>query len=199
MNNVLKEFEKILKSEGHEEQLQKFLYENSFILAEFGYGVKKIFPKPSFGSEFKADFALVGWGNYECWTFVEIEKSSHKLFTKEGLPTQALNRAIKQVNDWWIWLYDYGEYAKDHYKDISGDKNALIVIGRRSSLNESDIKRLQSLNSIQLGGKLKIVTYDALLDYTRSLSDTEISFLKEKTKKFNEFKTPKEFRLSQKF
>ena len=33
----------------------------------------------------------------EVWTFVEIERSTHRLFTREGLIAEPLNRAIGQI------------------------------------------------------------------------------------------------------
>jgi len=164
MNRIYSEFENLLSKNPKEEVLHKYIYNHSYLISNLGYGVKLVFSKPSFGSNFRADFALVGWGNYSCWTFVEIERNTHKLFTKEGLPSQALNRAINQINLWWIWLYDHGEYASSEFYKMEGENTAAIVIGRRNSMSQIDIRRLQHLNASQLGGKLKIVTYDALLD-----------------------------------
>jgi len=193
MNRIYSEFENLLSKNHKEEVLHKYIYTHSYLISNLGYGVKLVFSKPSFGSNFRADFAIVGWGNYYCWTFVEIERNTHKLFTKEGLPSQALNRAMNQLNSWWIWLYDYGEYASSEFYKISGENTAAIVIGRRNSMSQIDIRRLQHLNASQLGGKLKIVTYDVLLDNIRSYSNEEIKFLESKHEKMTRFKNIKEW------
>jgi len=193
MNKIYFEFENLLNKNSNEETLHKYIYNHSYLISNLGYGVKLVFSKPSFGSNFRADFALVGWGNYYCWTFIEIERSIYKLFTKEGLPSQYLNRAINQINSWWIWLYDYGEYASSEFFKISGENTAAIVIGRRNSMSQIDIRRLQHLNVSQLGGKLKIVTYDALLDNIRDYSNEEIKFLESKHEKMTRFINIKEW------
>jgi len=193
MNRIFSEFKELLGRPCSEEEIHQYIKNHSYLISNLGYGVKLIFSKPSFGSNFKADFALVGWGNYYCWTFVEIERNSHKLFTKEGLPSQTLNRAINQINSWWIWLYDHGEYASSEFYKIEGENTAAIVIGRRNSMTQTDIRRLQHLNASQLGGKLKIVTYDALLDNIKGYRDEEIEFLESKYEKMTRFKNIKEW------
>lgn len=167
MNKIYDSLLTILESKPHEEDIHQFLIKHPYIIANLGFGVKRIFSKPNFGKDFIADFALAGWGNYLCWTFVEIERSDHKLFTKEGLIAQPLNRAIAQINSWWIWLHDHSEYASKEFYRFSGEYTAAIVIGRRSSLSNVDIRRLEQLNQTQLSGKLKIITYDVLLDYAK--------------------------------
>ncbi len=194
MNKIASELEKLLEAAAREEALHQFLYKHSYLLAEFGYGVKKVFSKPSFGSDFKADFAMVGWGNYECWTFVEIKKSTDKLFTKEGLPSKQLNKAISQINNWWIWMYDHGGRAGDFHGDLVGEQTALIVIGRRRSLSKTDLRRLKQFNATQLAGKLNVITFDAILDYAKSLNFSDIQRLEEKCRSLNEFKSVKDFR-----
>jgi len=196
MNLLANTFEKLIDEDVNEEDLHQFLFSHSYLLAEFGFGTKLIFSKPPFGSNFKADFALLGWGNYYYWTFVELERASYKLFTKEGLPTNALNKAIEQINSWWIWMYDYNDYAIDEFPDLSGDKTALIIIGRRSHLSEIDKKRLKFLNSSQLAGKLKIITYDTILDLIKSYSDTDIDYLNSKHKKLIKFKNLRDYKKS---
>lgn len=193
LNKVYSEFQKLLNQKCSEEELHQYIKNHSYLISDLGYGVKLIFSKPVFGSNFKADFALVGWGNYYCWTFIEIEKSTDKLFTQEGLLSQALNRAIKQINSWWIWLYDYGEYAKSEFFDLSGDKTAVIIIGRRDSMSKNEVKMLQLLNATQLSGKLKIVTYDALLDNIEQCSDKDLDSLNSKHEKMTRFNNTKEW------
>jgi len=60
-------------------------------------------------------------------------------------------------------------------------------------MTQTDIRRLQHLNASQLGGKLKIVTYDALLDNIKGYRDEEIEFLESKYEKMTRFKNIKEW------
>jgi hypothetical protein len=107
MNKIYQEFQKLIDSKPLEEEVHQFIASHSYLLRDLGYGVKRIFSKPMFGSDFKADFALAGWGNYIVWMFVEIEAPHNKLFTKQGLIANGLNKAIEQVNSWWRWMDDY--------------------------------------------------------------------------------------------
>jgi len=163
-NEIISEFINLLDSNPKEEQVHQFIVRYPFIIAGLGSGVKLLFSKPKLGSDFVADFALAGWGNYISWTFVEIERPEHRLFTKEGLNAQGLNRAIAQINSWWIWLYDHSEYASKEFYKLGGDYSAAIVIGRRATLSDREKRILQQLNQTQLGGRLKIVTYDTIID-----------------------------------
>lgn len=197
MNKVYAELSDLLSKDPSEEALHQYIYTHAYLLTDLGYGVKLVFSKPSLGSNFRADFALAGWGNYTCWTFVEIERSTHRLFTKEGLIAQPLNRAIQQINSWWIWLYDYSEYAPTEFHDLSGENSAAVVIGRRSSLSSTDLRRLQQLNATQLGGKLKVVTYDALLDSIKDLSNRDLKQLERKHQRLTQFRSIKEWSASE--
>jgi len=197
VNKTYTELSDLLSRDPPEEILHQYLYAHTYLLTDLGYGVKLVFSKPSFGSDFRADFALAGWGNYTCWTFVEIERSSDPLFTKEGLVAQPLNRAIQQINSWWIWLYDYNEYASAEFHKLSGENTAAIVIGRRSSLSPTDLRRLEQLNATQLGGKLRIVTYDALLDSIKDLSNSDLKQLQRKHQRLTQFRSIKEWSKSE--
>jgi len=194
VNSVADDLRHLLDSDPAEEEVHQFLASHSYLLRDLGFGVKRVFSKPAFGSDFKADFALAGWGNYIVWTFVELEAPHHKLFTKEGIIAKGLNKAIEQINSWWVWMYDYSEYAGDYYHDLSGDKTAAIVIGRRESLSESDTKRLKQLNATQLSGRLRIVTYDALLDQAEAMSQEEVESMQAVHERLTEFHSTREWR-----
>jgi len=97
-NSIRNDFLELLNRNPREEDIHQFIVRNPILIAGLRFGAKRIFSKPNFGSDFKADFAMAGWGNYISWTFVEIERADYKLFTKEGLIAQPLNRAIAQVN-----------------------------------------------------------------------------------------------------
>jgi hypothetical protein len=172
---LLVEIEELLATGAGEDKLHRFLLSHPYLLTNLGFGVKRIFSKPRLGGDYVPDFALLGWGNYNVWTFVELERASHRLFTREGLMTRALHAAIKQVSDWWRFLEDYREYATRDFPDLSGDRTAAIVIGRRGSLSGAEVRRLQQLNDCQLGGKLRVVTWDWLLDHVRSLSERQVT------------------------
>lgn len=195
MNRVTREFSRLLDREPLEEELHRFLFRHTYLLSGLGAMGRNplVFSKPSFGSNFKADFALTGFGNYQVWTFVEIERSAHRLFTREGLPSQALSKAIAQVNSWWIWSHDYNEYAGAEFPKLTGDFDAVIVIGRRTSLSPLDVRRLQHLNATQLAGKLRVLTYDVLLDRIRDTPQADLSRLAAEHRKMTRYGTIREW------
>ncbi len=90
-------------------------------------------------------------------------------------------------------MYDYGDYAGAHYHDLSGDKTAAIVIGRRKSLRAVDIRRLKQMNESQLGGRLRIVTYDALLDKLKSLTQRGVEALEEVHLELTKYRTVRDW------
>jgi Shedu protein SduA, C-terminal len=93
---------------------------------------------------------------------MEIEASTHKLYTRAGNPSAALTHAEQQVLDWLAWLDEYAPYARSR---LPGLRRAcgLVVIGRRPDLSEKDRERLRWRN-IMYAGRLTILTYDDLLD-----------------------------------
>jgi hypothetical protein len=102
------------------------------------------------------------------WQAVELESPLAKMFTKSGNPSAPLTHAIKQIQDWRMWLAVNQNYAardRNHdglgLTDIHSEVHGLILMGRRAT--ESDeTGRLRR----QMGrdAKIEIHTFDYLLE-----------------------------------
>lgn len=99
----------LLADEPCEEQLQQFLeqYPRFLIgLCGFGYDSPLAFlVKPSVGVQYKADFAVLSYGQGGCKiSLVEIKRSAVSLYTKKGQQADKLREAVQQIEDRNIWL-----------------------------------------------------------------------------------------------
>jgi hypothetical protein len=126
-------------------------------------------PQFRFGSEHVADFVVgrkdsMGYH----WTLVELEGCNEPLFTGAGETAKMLRHAIKQIQDWRIWLESNLPYAQRERADrglglrnINAESDGLILIGRRSSVDDST-KTLR--RRIGRENRIEIHTYDWLLE-----------------------------------
>jgi hypothetical protein len=85
---------------------------------------------------------------------VEIESPKAKMFTKAGDPSATLNHAIRQVQDWRVWLKRNQDYASRPQlqnglglTDIDLNAKALILIGRRIETDASTHERRRQMCS----------------------------------------------------
>lgn len=166
MNKLCKSLERLLDRRTSEEPLHQFLAQHPVFLRQFGMS-PPVVSKPSIGLDSKADFATLTVGNDYYWSLIEIERCSHRLFTRKGLPSQALNTAISQVRDWLIALRS--NHAVPGFGLFSGGVSAIIIIGRRKDLSRLERMRLRSLNETSLS--IRVATWDTLLDPLQTQSD----------------------------
>jgi hypothetical protein len=162
-----------------------------FSTASFG---NKIITEFNFGTHFKADFVLFApfSGGFNIH-LVEIEPPNEPLYTKKGTLGARLSQALKQVQDWKIFV-DANRSSVINELDKVSKKNELIqgrpgseildnaglplyhpkawltwqyhiVIGRRAGLSDDDMRRKASS---QDNLKVDIVTFDRLLDYAKT-------------------------------
>ncbi|WP_075207436.1 Shedu anti-phage system protein SduA domain-containing protein [Archangium violaceum] len=165
MNQFCRDFENLLKKSPPEEALHQFVVKHPVLLEEFGGPL--YISKPSLGRDYTADFAVRTVGNGIFWTFIELERSSHPLFTRQGLPSKALNTAIMQINQWFSWLRDH---ASPGYGVFDGERSGVVVIGKRDRLSALDLRRLRSFNETHIS--VRVVTWDTLIDPFKSMSDS---------------------------
>lgn len=131
----------------------------------FGTDYRRVIPKHRLGSDYEMDYALektVG-----IFDLVEIEASTHPLFTKRGDPRAALVHAERQVLDWFQWLERNAPYAREKLPGIQRPVG-YVIIGRSSSLSTEEKERLRWRN-VFYRGDLVILTYDDVLDRARNL------------------------------
>lgn len=154
-----------------EEDIQQFLQSNpKFLIQHLGGGHGRwVIPKKRLGSEHVTDFMIAEKHSFGFeWQAVELESPLKPMFNKSGDPSQYLNHAIRQIQDWRAWLTRNQNYAsQDRNKgglgltDIDSSVKGLILIDRRSSNleNFSELRRqmVKDLN-------IRIHTYDYLVE-----------------------------------
>lgn len=99
----------LLTKNPREEDLQQFLEAYPQFLTGLsgsGYDPPLAFlVKPSVGTAYNADFAVLSYGQAGCKIcLIEIKRSAEDLYTKSGEPAKKLREAIKQIEERNIWL-----------------------------------------------------------------------------------------------
>lgn len=154
-----------------EEDVQQLLQANpKYLIQHLGGGHGRwVIPKQRLGAEHVTDFVIGekhSFG-YE-WQAVELESPLKPMFNRNGDPSQYLNHAIRQIQDWRAWLLSNQSYAarpKDEsglgLSGINGNIRGLILIGRRSALPKAtEERRRQMAHDLNI----RIHTYDYLID-----------------------------------
>src|SRR5438045_5370302 len=95
----------LLALEVPEEDLQTFINKTPHFLfrstPNSGNTNMGLLVKPPVGNHYKADFAILSYGQGGCGiTLVELEKSNHRLFTQKLSPAKGLQSALAQTTDW---------------------------------------------------------------------------------------------------
>ena len=165
----LGDFEAVLGDASDERPIQQLLAASPTLLGPLvpPGGRFWCLDRPKLGAEYVPDFLLatstsVGFK----WLAVELESPMAKALTKDGLPARKLAAALGQVRDWRVWLSENVSYARGErgLKDIDGNCNAVVVIGRRSTLDPGQIKRYRALST----SGLTVMSYDRLTDTIRN-------------------------------
>ncbi len=163
---LLKEFRNLLDSiPEREETLQKYLHENPILLCPTNTG---IWPKLDLGAR-QTDFVFrEATGDF---LLVELERSTHGLFIRDGNTSAELNHAFGQILDWKRYLEDNLRtvQAEKGLAGISTNPKSLIVIGRSESLTPENRRKLTTLEN--QCSKLKIMTYDDVYESTKALAE----------------------------
>lgn len=132
--------EKINNPEVKEPNLQDFFSEHPIIIDR---GIKKIFPKKSFGGEGFPDFiAVLHNGKH---ILIEIEVPTKEIFTKSGHQTAKFSEADQQIQDYLRWANEEKEYLrKRELPNISIENTSgLLIIGMSKNLNSEQKKRFE--------------------------------------------------------
>jgi hypothetical protein len=160
---VLNEYCDFLDKKCSENTIHKFIKKNPSLLAYMMHGGKGnwLFSKPKFGCEYIPDFIMCTQDSAGFhWALVELESPNKKVLRNNGQQTSYLSNAIKQINEWRIWLRNNISYA--HYQleffDIDAECPALIVMGRRKYITPELKDYYRELSN----GNLKIMSYDRL-------------------------------------
>jgi len=174
----LADFEAVLGDAFNERPIQRLLASSPVLLGPLvpPGGIYWCLDQPKLGAEYIPDFLLatitsVGFR----WLAVELESPVVKALTKRGLPARKLAEALGQVRDWRVWLNENISYARNELglKDIDGNCHAVVIVGRRSTLDPKQVKRYRALST----NGLTVMSYDRLGDTIRnSIRGTEVRY-----------------------
>jgi len=180
---IFPKYRNCLENATCEEDVQAFLTENPVLAMEVfcdGAMPLDIIPKFKLGQDFITDFTVLGirsFGSQYHIIMVEIESPLDNPFTKEGIFSQHLNHAIKQVMDWDSWLRNKFEtfcadlpekltiYKIDNLRDEVRKAffTYKIVIGRRENYNEAN-RDTKGAFFHSTHGQIEIMSFDRILD-----------------------------------
>lgn len=163
LRSAIGELENLLKVDTRNENaLQKCITQYPILLG-LDYG--EIKPKHKLGSDYELDYALVKF-NGEI-DLVEIESANLKLYTKMYNPTKDLVHAEQQIQDWFDWVERNNSYGRDKIPTLISPVG-IVIIGRSKDLDEKSANKLRRRN-ILYQGKIKILTYDDVLEKAKSI------------------------------
>jgi hypothetical protein len=112
---IIEGFEKVLKN-SKEQGIHNYL-KKTHKLINYISARKYLLSKYKLADKYVTDFIVIGigYGNLlgVVINFIEIERADLPLFTKKGDPTSFLTHAIKQVQDWEMWVTDNLLYFKN--------------------------------------------------------------------------------------
>ena len=183
--SLLRDFKALLDSEPEgEEALQSFLRDTPYLLCPTHTNV---WPKLALGSNI-TDFVFRDATSE--YLLVELEKSTHSLFRKDGHPRSELNVALGQITDWKRYLGDNVKTVQGELglSGISVDPPSMVVIGRSATLSAENMRKLKAMNDQQ--PRLRVMTYDDVYENAKavienlfgpiweSVGETQIYYLK---------------------
>jgi hypothetical protein len=194
--SVSDEFERlILDPQCTERDAHAFLKQYPYVLIQLfnqSWNFYAIVSEFRLGGVFRSDFAIIS-ANSCCWevVFVELEGPNDRLYTNKGVPNAKLNWAIRQTNDWRVFVGEhrsafrselarivepYDTYAHKNLmgKGVPGhveiennstyiDYEYCVVMGNSRNFSESDRKAHGSHRD------RVVATYDRVLNTMRDL------------------------------
>lgn len=153
------ELESLLHGEVREEDLKQLLKRPTSRML-FAADAVNIFPEHPLGSDHRIDLVVLLPGGH--YRLIELERSTHALYTKGGDPTAAHTHAKQQVEDWQDWIERNLPYAREHLPGISAPEG-LVIIGRNTGMTDRERARLARSNATS-AGRMRVMTYDDLLE-----------------------------------
>ena len=157
LHQMATHFENLLDNAEREEELQIFLKENPMVL----HPTSELIPKKKLGEDFITDFVLIAPSDQgPKYTLVEIEKVSHRIINSDNSLSAASNHAIKQTQDWDVWLESNKAYLQQKLPGFE-TPNYLVVIGRGNTLDGTAKTYLRSYN--RSWKNIELLTYDDVL------------------------------------
>jgi len=193
-------FRAALDDAGNEQKIQTFLRKNVVIIRNalnaWAWNYVDVLPEFRLGSDYRVDYLIVS-AHSGAWhvVFVELKSPRARLFTAKGLPSEALNTVLRQLDDWSRWVNRHESLlretlarhlARDQIPSMCSPldlhttaeteirdprtvlyKEFHVVIGRREDLRQEDQERRGTYHE----RGYDIVTFDRLLDVARKLDE----------------------------
>ncbi|HEY4063623.1 MAG TPA: Shedu anti-phage system protein SduA domain-containing protein [Puia sp.] len=143
----------------------------------FGHQALFLFPEFQLGTDYKADYLLVGKNSHGYhFVFVELEAINGNITLVDGEFGSVIRKGLNQVEKWESWLEANFAHLRPIFEKSMGPKNAslareftifdktrihfAIVAGRRKNFNDLT-QRLQRKKEEE---RIKIFHYDNLLE-----------------------------------
>jgi len=167
LQSLLARYRQNLEEARVEEDIQRFIEKNPFILSPWG----KVYPKYRLGTKYICDFLVEDLTAADFkYTFVEIEPASTDLFRKNKKGVREfrsrLNHGLSQLRDWEIWVRENAETLKGSFPGFD-QACFILVIGRSRDLSVDQEKVIISENV--RSKSFTILTYDDLGDRLEEL------------------------------
>jgi hypothetical protein len=162
LQNLLVEYRQCLLEATVEEDVQKFLKENPYILHPWG----AIKPKYRLGDQYVCDFLVEDPLAPDFrHTFVEIEPVGTELFHKSEKGAREfrarVHHGLSQIRDWEIWIRENLDTLKKDFPEFD-QAGFILIIGRSIYLSARQKQIIRTENARTM--HIKILTYDDLAD-----------------------------------
>ncbi|MDF2545784.1 MAG: hypothetical protein K0R93_682 [Anaerosolibacter sp.] len=167
-SRVIQDFKSLLDKNEREESYQTYLGKFPVMLEPLA---KEVLTKQKLGLEYITDFVIRKYDN--TYIIVEIEKPSTRIFNKNNDFSSEFTHALGQVIDFQEWIESNIAYANRIMPDIITPEG-MLIIGRSDNLTNQQIRKLNRLN-VNLRGKIKILTFNDILDNAIKLYENIIS------------------------
>ncbi len=195
-----RKFLKCLNSVKTEREICKFLKDYPLLVRNAfnanAWNSVHIIPEFRLGSEYVVDYLILS-ANSGQWfaTFIELENPSSKPYNKNGTPSAALAKGLKQLEEWQIWIEKNRGYLRERLADYLKDHNVpaycsnaakhrlahteiidprtvisehyIVVIGRREMFDQN----AQERRGISGKNNRTIASYDRLMDAAERIEE----------------------------
>ncbi len=158
LRRVREDFLDLINSNPKEEIVQKFIQKNPILLHMFS--AKKIIEKPTIGTKYYADFAILDSRND--LILIEIERPNTRLMKKDGHRSQELIHAFDQVGDWKIRFEEHRISILDEIGVSPSEVNNVrgaVIAGREKGADASHLRALK----MRRNDDLLVMTYDDII------------------------------------